>query len=276
MLRRLLLPSPKTRGGGTARNRAPRRFLKGAEAGRLALGSLAPSPPSQWVSSAPEERWKRQLAARRGDRPEKPTASGSRWALPLDGLRSCLSHYVSFFFPPPFLLPLHFFSLPPFSESASLAGMHIWSVSSPQPSVRGFFCWLAVGDIRAVRGVSHFYSKQKGLWVLETCGGKCLLCQFLALNRAALVLTFSQTFRLEDKLVPAPSSRLGIVNFADFPLPRRTCPHPFSPSSCRAAAPHQRPRRGERVLAPWPPGCSVLGAGELGPVLGEPGSCGLE
>lgn len=76
-----------------------------------------------------------------------------------------------------------------------------------------FFCWLAVGDIRAVRGVSHFYSKQKGLWVLETCGGKCLLCQFLALNRAALVLTFSQTFRLEDKLVPAPSSRLGIVRF---------------------------------------------------------------
>uniref|UniRef100_A0A8C3DWT2 Uncharacterized protein n=1 Tax=Corvus moneduloides TaxID=1196302 RepID=A0A8C3DWT2_CORMO len=54
-------------------------------------------------------------------------------------------HIMSFFFPP--FLPLSFFLSFPFSEFTSLAGMHIWSLSSLKSSFF-FFCWLAVCDIR--------------------------------------------------------------------------------------------------------------------------------
>lgn len=70
------------------------------------------------------------------DWPEKQRASGSHWALPLDGLHSCLSHY-GVFFPLPSSLLFAFFFLffpPPFSEFTSLAGMHIWSLSSLKSS----------------------------------------------------------------------------------------------------------------------------------------------
>lgn len=66
------------------------------------------------------------------DWPEEQGASGSRWALPLDGLHSCLSHCLSFPSLPPSLPSSALFS--PLSEFTSLAGMHIWSLSSPKSS----------------------------------------------------------------------------------------------------------------------------------------------
>lgn len=73
----------------------------------------------------------------RRDRPEEPRASGSRWALPLDGLHSCLSHCLSSPSLPPSLPSSALFS--PLSEFTSPAGMHIWSLSSPKSSSFFFF-----------------------------------------------------------------------------------------------------------------------------------------
>lgn len=79
----------------------------------------------------------------RRDRPEEPRASGSRWALPLDGLHSCLSHCLSSPSLPPSLPSSALFS--PLSEFTSPAGMHIWSLSSPKSS--SFFFFLLVSNL---------------------------------------------------------------------------------------------------------------------------------
>lgn len=51
------------------------------------------------------------------------------------------------------------------------------------------------------------------------------------------LLTFSQTFRLEDKCsFPLSTATSELSDFADFPLPRRMRLYPFSPSSCWVAA----------------------------------------
>jgi len=109
------------------------------------LGSLALDNNSHFMSSAADERSKSQLAARRPP-VRREIGQRSKEHLVLIGL--CLwmvfilvCHIMSLSPSlPPSSLAFFFF---PFSGFTSLAGMHIWSLSSPKSGLVVFFFFFA-------------------------------------------------------------------------------------------------------------------------------------